>query len=117
MTDEAIKYVLGYYGEPVVPIDQNVMDRVMSLPRTKAFLNWQPEGYLKSVEELRQEIGPELSDDDLLLRILIPGKPLKRGEPKKQVNSACGESYGARRPTRPTSPRNSAWTWMGKYST
>ena len=87
LTDEAIKYVLGYYGEPVVPVDQNVMDRVMGLPRTKEFLNWKPEGYLKSVEELRQEIGPELSDDDLLLRILIPGKPLKRGEPKEQVTA------------------------------
>ena len=85
MTDEAIKYVLGYYGEPVVPIDQNVVDRAMSLPRSKAFLNWKPEGYLKSVEELRREIGPELSDDDLLLRILIPGKPLKRGEPAKET--------------------------------
>ncbi len=81
--DEGIKYVLGYYGEPVVPIDPNVMDRVMSLPRTKEFLNWKPEGYLKSVEELRREIGPELSDDDLLLKILIPGKPVKRGETKK----------------------------------
>lgn len=87
LTDEAIKYVLGYYGEPVVPVDQNVMDRIMGLPRTKEFLNWKPEGYLKSVEELRQEIGPELSDDDLLLRILIPGKPLKRGEPKEQVTA------------------------------
>jgi pyruvate carboxylase len=85
LTDEAIKYVLGYHGEPVVPVDQNVMDRVMGLPRTKEFLNWKPEGYLKSVEELRQEIGPELSDDDLLLRILIPGKPFRRGGPKEQV--------------------------------
>jgi pyruvate/oxaloacetate carboxyltransferase len=85
LTDEAIKYVLGYYGEPVVPVDQNVMDKIMGLPRTKEFLNWKPEGYLKSVEELRQEIGPELFDDDLLLRILIPGKPLKRGESKEQV--------------------------------
>jgi pyruvate/oxaloacetate carboxyltransferase len=85
MTDEAIKYVLGYYGEPVAPIDPNVMDRVMSLPRTKQFLNWKPEGYEKSVEELRQEIGPELSDDDLLLKILIPGKSVKPAEPKKRA--------------------------------
>ena len=88
MTDEAIKYVLGYYGEPVAPIDPNVMDRVMSLPRTKQFLNWKPEGYEKSVEEMRQEIGPELSDDDLLLKILIPGKPVKRAEPKKKASPA-----------------------------
>jgi pyruvate/oxaloacetate carboxyltransferase/biotin carboxyl carrier protein len=85
VTDEAIKYVLGYYGEPVVPIDQNVVDRVMSLPRTKVFLNWKPEGYLKSIDELRVEIGPELSDDDLLLRVLIPGKPLKRDEPGRET--------------------------------
>ncbi len=85
ITDEAIKYVLGYYGEPAAPIDQNVVDRITSLPRTKEFLNWKPDRYLTSVEELRQETGPELSDDDLLLRILIPGKPLKRGQPKGQV--------------------------------
>jgi biotin carboxyl carrier protein len=59
----------------------------MSLPRTKEFLNWKPEGYLKSIEKLRRETGPELSDDDLLLKILIPGKPLKRGEPKGQVTA------------------------------
>jgi len=82
--DEVIKYVLGYYGEPVVPIDPNVMDRVMSLPRTKEFLNWKPEGYDKSVEELRKELGEELSDDELLLRILIPGRPVKRAGSKKE---------------------------------
>ncbi len=86
ITDEVIKYALDYYGKPVVPIDQNVMDKIMSLPRTKEFLDWQPEGFLKSVDELRQEIGPELSDDDLLLKILIPGKPVKRSEPKKKVS-------------------------------
>ena len=83
--DETIKYALQLYGPSVVPVDSNVMDRIMSLPRTKEFLNWKPEGYLKSIEELRQEIGPELSDDDLLLRILIPGKPLRKAEPRKQA--------------------------------
>ncbi len=83
ITDEAIKYVLGLYGEPVVPVDPNVMDRVMSLPRARQFVNWKPEGYEKPVDELRREIGPELSDDDLLLKLLIPGKPVKRAETKK----------------------------------
>jgi pyruvate/oxaloacetate carboxyltransferase/biotin carboxyl carrier protein len=98
ITDEVIKYVLGYYGEPVVPIDPKVMDRVMSLPRTKQFENWKPEAYEKSVEELRQEMGPELSDDDLLLRILIPGKPVKRAEPEKTATPTVAE------PTGPLSP-------------
>jgi len=64
----------------------------MSSPRAIAFLNWQPEGYLKSVEELRQEIGAELSDDDLLLRILIPGKPPKGSEPRKEVKSPVAKA-------------------------
>ncbi|MBI5585043.1 MAG: pyruvate carboxylase subunit B [Deltaproteobacteria bacterium] len=83
ITDETIKYVLGLYGEPIAPLDQDVRDRIMNLPRTKKFLHWQPEGYLKSVEEFRQEIGPKLSDDELLLKILIPGKPGRGGKPRK----------------------------------
>jgi pyruvate/oxaloacetate carboxyltransferase/biotin carboxyl carrier protein len=78
VTDESIKYLLGYYGEPAYPLDQELMDRVMGLPRTKELLDWRPEGYLKSVEQLRQELGPDLSDDDLLLKVLIPGGPAKR---------------------------------------
>jgi pyruvate/oxaloacetate carboxyltransferase len=93
--DEVIKYVLGYYGEPAAPIDPNVMDRVMNLPRVKQFMNWKPEGYDKSVEEFRREIGPELSDDELLLKILIPGKPVKRGEPKKAAAPAVTKTTAA----------------------
>jgi biotin carboxyl carrier protein len=63
----------------------------MDLPRTKAFLNPQPVNYLKSVEEVRKEVGPELSDDELLLKILIPAKPVKRGEPKKQTSAPAAK--------------------------
>jgi pyruvate/oxaloacetate carboxyltransferase/biotin carboxyl carrier protein len=82
ITDEVVKYALGYYGEPVVPIEANVMDKIMNYPRTKEFLNWKPEGYLKTVEEFRKELGPELCDDELLLKILIPGKPPGKAKPK-----------------------------------
>ena len=85
VTDAVIKYMLGFYGEPAGPVDDNVKDRIMNLPRTKEFLNWKPEGYLKTVEEFRCEVGPELSDDNLLLKMLIPGKPMKRSDPGKEV--------------------------------
>jgi len=81
--DEVIKYVMGFYGKPAAPIDQNIMDKVMSLPRAKEFLNWKPAGYDKSVEEIRHEMGSGLSDDELLLKILIPGKSVKRAKPKE----------------------------------
>ncbi|MEO0249819.1 MAG: pyruvate carboxylase subunit B [candidate division WOR-3 bacterium] len=98
--DEAIKYVLGYYGKPIVDIDENVRDRIMSLPRTKQFLNWTPEGYFKTVEEIRREMGSELSDDELLLKILIPGAPPRSdGRPRRVAIPKAGpkESYGQRR--------------------
>ena len=87
ITDEVIKFALGYYGEPIAPINQKIMDRIMSLPRTREFIDWKPEGYEQSIEELRKKHGPELSDDDLMLRILIPGTVLKPGRAKKATQN------------------------------
>jgi pyruvate/oxaloacetate carboxyltransferase/biotin carboxyl carrier protein len=94
VTDESIKYLLGYYGEAAYPLDRDLMDRVMSLPKAKEFLDWKPEGYLKSVEQLRQELGPDLSDDDLLLRVLIPGRPAKRSDPSAPVTAPAAAGAG-----------------------
>ncbi len=106
MTDESIKYLLGYYGKPSFPLDSALMDRVMSLPRTQELLEWTPEGYLKTIEDLRQEIGPDLSDDDLLLKILIPGARLDWGGAKKQapVPTAPSTLPGDARPAGAVSP-------------
>jgi biotin carboxyl carrier protein len=87
--DESIKYALQLYGPTVAPVDPNVMDKIMSLPKAKEFMDWKPEGFLKSIEELRQEIGPELSDDELLLKILIPGKTTKKTTPRKPTAVAA----------------------------
>ncbi len=96
VTDESIKYLLGYYGEPSYPLDPELMDRVMSLPKAKELLDWKPEGYLKSVDQLRQELGPELSDDDLLLKVLIPGGAVKQSVAAERgtARTAGGEVSG-----------------------
>jgi pyruvate/oxaloacetate carboxyltransferase/biotin carboxyl carrier protein len=91
--DESFKYVLGHYGEPAAPIDPNVMDRIMALPEAKKFINWQPTGRNKSLAELRDEVGHEYSDDEFLLRLLIPGMAAKGGgaqkkKPKKVLPAA-----------------------------
>jgi pyruvate/oxaloacetate carboxyltransferase len=87
--DETVKYALGYYGPSVIPVEPDIMDRIMNWPRTKEFLNWKPEGYLKSIDELRRDIGPDLSDDELLIKTLIPGKPGKKTEPRKKAPVAA----------------------------
>jgi oxaloacetate decarboxylase alpha subunit len=67
--DEVIRYALGRFGRPNIPIDANVMDRIMSLPRTKEI---QAEPPMASVAELRRRLGPRLSDEELLLRATMP---------------------------------------------
>jgi oxaloacetate decarboxylase alpha subunit len=63
-----IQYIIGYFGEPPSPIDQNVLDRVHGLPKAKELRKQtfpQP-----SVKALRQEmgIGAGVSDEEFLLR-------------------------------------------------
>jgi len=88
VSDEVIKYVLGFYGEPAGPIDQNAKDKIMATPQAKRLANWQPQGRFKPLEELRKEIGSNLSDDELLLKIMVPGQPLRTDQKKKAKRPA-----------------------------
>ena len=64
----------------------------MNLERTKILVhNWPPAEYFKPMEQIRQEIGPDLSDDELLLKVLIPGQPIKRTDQKKEAKRPAGK--------------------------
>ncbi len=83
VSDEVIKFAMGLWGEVDAPMDQNVKDKILSSPKAKKYLNWKiPE---ITAEELRREIGPGLSDEDLLLQLLDP-----RGEVKRKVDVLYG---------------------------
>lgn len=107
VTDEVIKYVMGFYGETAGPIDQNVKDKILATPRAKALADWQPKNRFRPLEEIRNEIGPDLSDDELLLKILIPGQPSKRPEPKKEAK---------RPPKKPVQPPTSPVDFPTEFS-
>jgi oxaloacetate decarboxylase (Na+ extruding) subunit alpha len=68
--DEVIRFALGRFGRPTTPIDPEVMDRLMSLPRTKELREEPP---MAPLSELRQRIGIGLSDEEFLLRATMPG--------------------------------------------
>ena len=68
--DEVIRYALGRFGKPNLPIAPEVMDRIDSLPRTRE-LRLEP---VIPLAELRRRIGPELSDEEFLLRATMPGE-------------------------------------------
>ena len=67
--DEVIRYALGRFGRPNVPIDPRVLDRILSLPRTREL---RAEPSMASLDELRARIGARLCDEEFLLRATMP---------------------------------------------
>ena len=67
--DEAIRYAIGRFGRPNVPIDAKVMERIESMPRTREL---RAEAGMPSVAELRRRLGAQLSDEEFLLRATMP---------------------------------------------
>jgi oxaloacetate decarboxylase alpha subunit len=67
--DEIIRYALGRFGRPNIPIEPHVMDKIMANPRTKEL---QAEPDVAEISELRRRIGLNLSDEEFLLRATMP---------------------------------------------
>ena len=67
--DAVIRYALGKFGRPNQPIAPDVLDRIMSLPRTKE-LALEPGA--ADLGDLRKRIGEHLSDEEFLLRATMP---------------------------------------------
>ena len=67
--DEVIRYALGTFGRPNVPIADHVMDRIDSMPRTREL---RQETGMPPLAELRKRIGAKLSDEEFLLRATMP---------------------------------------------
>jgi oxaloacetate decarboxylase alpha subunit len=67
--DECIRYALGRFGRPNVPIAREVMARIESLPRTAEL---RAEAPMAPLPELRARLGKNLSDEEFLLRATMP---------------------------------------------
>ncbi|MBO0804306.1 MAG: hypothetical protein J2P25_14680 [Nocardiopsaceae bacterium] len=68
--DQVIRYVLGTFGKPTAPVDDWVLDRVLSRPRA---VELRAEPPPPSVAELRKRFGSRVGDEELLLRFGMPG--------------------------------------------
>ena len=97
--DEIVQYAAGFYGEPVAPIDSNVLDRILNSPRAREIISKPPEQ--PSIEELRKRHGTN-DDDELILRALMPeadlqkmqeAGPLKRYFPFFSSSELCQVGY------------------------
>jgi oxaloacetate decarboxylase alpha subunit len=67
--DEIIRYALGRFGRPNVPIAPEIMDKIMANPRTKELAAEPP---MAELSDLRRRIGANLSDEEFLLRATMP---------------------------------------------
>ncbi len=67
--DEVIQYAAEYYGEPVAPVDPEVMDKIMSSSRAKEVLANPPEE--PTIEDLMKKYGTE-DEDELIYRAFLP---------------------------------------------
>jgi oxaloacetate decarboxylase alpha subunit len=87
VSDQVIRYVLGKFGRPTVPVEANVKDRILSRPRAKGLAAEAPP---LPPEELRKRFEPGISDDEFLLRAAMPGKEvdamLAAGPAKRHYN-------------------------------
>jgi len=69
--DENLMYLAGHMGPIPGEVAPEVLDKAFSSKRGKEFLDWErPDPSLK---EIRQQLGENLSDEELILRFLIPG--------------------------------------------
>jgi oxaloacetate decarboxylase alpha subunit len=69
--DENLMYLAGHMGPIPGEVNPEVMDKAFSSKRGKEFLVWErPDPSLK---EIRHQLGENLSDEELILRYLIPG--------------------------------------------
>jgi oxaloacetate decarboxylase (Na+ extruding) subunit alpha len=67
--DEGIRYALGRFGRPNIPIAAEVMARIDALPRTAEL---RAEAPMPPLSELRARFGHDLADEEFLLRVTMP---------------------------------------------
>jgi oxaloacetate decarboxylase alpha subunit len=71
--DENLMYLAGWYGTPPGEVDPELLEKAAATSRGKQMMavGHAPQPSLK---EIRAEYGENLSDEELLLRYLIPGE-------------------------------------------
>ena len=95
ITDEVVDLLLGEFGPMPGKVDQDPWDRALQTPRAKQGRNGRDE---PSLDDVRAKIGATLSDEDLLLRAVMPAEQVdamaKRRQSSGSALSALLESLG-----------------------
>jgi oxaloacetate decarboxylase (Na+ extruding) subunit alpha len=68
--DENLMYLAGHMGPHPAPVDPEVLDTALGSERGREFQDWTPPQ--PSLAEVRHAHGDTLSDEELILRFLMP---------------------------------------------
>jgi oxaloacetate decarboxylase (Na+ extruding) subunit alpha len=96
VSDETIRYFLGHFGDAPAPVDPDVAERVLSRPRAQELRGLEP----LRLEGARARFGHRISDEELLLRLTMPGEqvdaigtaPPERAAPRPESAPAPSSS-------------------------
>jgi oxaloacetate decarboxylase (Na+ extruding) subunit alpha len=88
VSDETIRYFLGHFGEAPAPVDADVAERVLSRPRAQDLRGLEP----VRLEGARARFGRGISDEELLLRLTMPGEQVDA------IGTAAPERVAPREP-------------------
>lgn len=67
--DEVTRYVLGRFGKPSMPMDPDIEERIRGSKRAQEL---EEEPHMASLDDLRARIGEGYSDEEFLLRAVMP---------------------------------------------
>lgn len=68
--DENLMYLAGHMGPHPAPVDPEVLERALNSERGREFQRWTPPQ--PTLEEIRHAHGDTLSDEELILRFVMP---------------------------------------------
>jgi oxaloacetate decarboxylase (Na+ extruding) subunit alpha len=93
VSDETVRYFLGHYGESPAPVDPDIAEKVLARPQANKLRDLKP----ISLEGARERFGRRISEEELLLRLTMPGEQVdamvaNRGRPASVPAARPGRS-------------------------
>ena len=100
VSDETVRYFLGHYGEFAAPVDPEIAARVLALPQTVKLRDARP----VSLEGARRRFGTRISEEELLLRVVMPAEQVDAMRPIAECGllrrwTSAGRAAAPRAPT------------------
>lgn len=69
VSDQVLRYVMGKFGKPTVPIAEEIRSVILDRPKTREIIE---EASFPTYAELRKKFGADMDDEEFLFRAVMP---------------------------------------------